>query len=121
LSRAIASGALMEGETLAPDSDLDAVGEEMFGWYVEAGYDLFAQSDKGEASLTPYMRYEELNTQEDVAAGFTQNLKYDLEIITMGINYQPIDEIIFKAEHQLIEDGNGTSADQTNVAMGYVF
>lgn len=121
LSRAIAASGLAEGEALPADADISAVGEEMFGWYVELGYDLLSVNGEGEASLTPYIRYEELNTQDKVASGFTKNPANDLEVFTFGLNYQPIDEIVFKAEQQLIEDGNGNSADQFNLAMGYVF
>jgi hypothetical protein len=45
----------------------------------------------------------------------------DLDIVTVGLNYKPIDEIVFKLEHQFIKDGNGDRLDQSNLAMGYVF
>jgi len=120
-SRAIATRDLADGEVLPPDADLDAVGEEMVGWYVEVGYDLFAHRSKGEAALTPFVRYEELNTQDKMEDGFVANPKNDLDIVTFGLNYQPIDEVVFKVEHQFIEDGNDDSYDQTNLAMGYIF
>lgn len=121
LSRIINAADLGPDGILPPDNELDAVGEEMFGWYVELGYDLLVHADDGETSLTPFIRYENLNTQDEVPSGFTAHPENDLEIISLGINYQPIDEIVFKVEHQLIEDGNGESFDQTNLAMGFIF
>lgn len=121
LSRIIAREDLAEGEVLGADSTLDAVGEEMFGWYVQVGYDLLSLVDSGEKSLSPYIRYEEYNTQDKVPAGFSASGKYDVEILTTGINFKPLDEVVFKAEYQSIDNAAGSGEDQANLAMGYVF
>ncbi len=93
----------------------------MKGWYAEAAYDVFNSMDWGEKTLTLFIRYEEYDTQAEVPSGFDQNGKYDIETTSIGVSYQPIDEIVFKLEHQFIEDGNGSENDQTNLGMGYVF
>ncbi len=118
--------ALVVGSNLDNADELNAVtgeeaGEEMFGWYTEIGYDVLASQDKGELQLTPFVRAEQLNTQEQAAAGTTADPANDLDIITVGLNFKPIDEIVLKLEHQFIKDGNNDRQDQTNVALGYVF
>lgn len=109
-----------EGGTVV-DADIDSVGEEMFGWYAQVGYDLFSGLDMDEQALTPFIRYEKANTQDSVPAGFKADQAYDIELITVGLNYKPIDEIVFKADYQFVEDAAGEGTDQFNLAMGYVF
>jgi hypothetical protein len=95
-----------------------SVGEGLEGFYVEAGYDLFAG---GERSLTPYLRWEQLDTQAEVPAGFVRNPARDVESLTLGLAFQPIDQIILKADYQDYDNGAGTGIDQINVALGYIF
>jgi hypothetical protein len=96
-----------------------SVGEEMTGWYVEAAYDLLAGRGGGR-SLMPYVRWEELDTQAEVPAGFVANPANDVESLTLGVAFQPIDQIILKADYQDYDNGAGTAIDQINLALGYI-
>jgi hypothetical protein len=97
-------------------------GEQMFGWYTELGYDILSGSDKGELQLTPYVRLEQVDTQSKKAEGSTVDADaYDYDIVTVGLNFKPIDEVVLKLEHQFIRNGNSDKLDQTNFALGYVF
>lgn len=110
---------LSDANSLGAD---DYIGEQMFGWYTELGYDVLAGSDKGELQLTPYVRLEQVDTQSKKAEGSTVDADlYNYDIITVGLNFKPIDEVVIKLEHQFIKNGNNDSLDQTNLAMGYVF
>jgi hypothetical protein len=98
------------------------IGEQMFGWYTEFGYDVLSSLDKGETQLTPYVRLEQVDTQHKRAEGSTVDADhYAKDIVTLGLNFKPIDEVVLKLEHQFIRDGNDQKLDQTNVALGYVF
>ncbi len=109
----ILGGSIVAGEEAA---------EEMFGWYTELGYDVLSGSDRGELQLTPFVRLEQVDTQSKVAEGSTVDADaYDYDIVTVGLNFKPIDEVVLKLEHQFIKDGNGDKLDQTNFALGYVF
>lgn len=109
----IAEGNILSGEE---------AGEEMFGWYAELGYDVLSVLGKGEQQLIPFVRLEQVDTQHKTASGSAVDEdEYDLDIVTVGLNYKPIDEIVFKLEHQFIQDGNSDEFDQTNLAMGYIF
>lgn len=97
------------------------VGESMGGWYVEAGYDLSSLVRFGEASFTPYARYERIDTQRRVPAGFTRNPANEQTIFTYGIQFRPIEQVVFKADYQNTDNDAGTGLDQWNIAIGYIF
>ena len=117
LNRQIAQRDAEEGE-LIPDADIDSIGEDLFGWYVELGYNITGDDEGG---ITPYVRYEELNTQDSTPTGFKNSSKNELDILTLGLSYKPLDEIVFKADYQFISDAADTDSDQINLALGYVF
>ena len=98
-----------------------SVGEEMEGWYAQVGYDVFSRWGRGEQSLTPYLRWEEMDTQAAVPEGFRAGAANDVETLTLGVAYQPIDSVILKIDHQDFENGAGTGVDQFNVLLGYIF
>ena len=62
-----------------------------------------------------------MDTQSDVPAGFVASGKNDLDILTVGLNYKPRDEIVFKFDYQTFDDAVGGSEDRFNLAMGYAF
>lgn len=98
-----------------------SVGEEMEGWYAQVGYDVFSRWGRGEQSLTPYLRWEEIDTQAAVPSGFRAGAANDVETLTLGVAYQPIDSVILKVDHQDFENKAGTGVDQFNVLLGYIF
>ena len=97
-----------------------SVGEEMEGYYLQAGWDLFSRR-QGRQSLTPYLRWESVDTQKKVPAGYERNGATETEIFTLGLAYQPIEQIIIKLDWQDIDNAAGTGVDQFNVAFGYIF
>ena len=111
-------GALNSALGLAGSS---SVGEEMEGWYAQVGYDVFSRWGRGEQGLVPYLRWEEMDTQAAVPAGFRANAANDVETLTLGVAYQPIDSVIVKVDYQDFDNGAGTGVDQFNVLLGYIF
>jgi hypothetical protein len=96
----------------------DSVGEEMEGFYVEAGYDVLALRSEGSTqSVSPYVRFESLDTQAEVPSGFASDPANDLEIATAGLNWRPRSNLAFKLEYQDFED----DPDGWNLAMGLSF
>jgi hypothetical protein len=96
-----------------------SVGETLEGGYLQAGYDVLA--GRGNSSLTPYLRWEQINTQQEVPDGWSSNPANDEQLLTLGLAYQPIEQLIFKAEYQNIDNEAGTGVDQFNLSMGYIF
>jgi hypothetical protein len=97
-----------------------SVGEEMEGYYVQAGWDLFSRR-QGRQSLIPYLRWERVDTQKRVPDGYDRNPATETEIFTLGLAYQPIEQIVIKVDWQDVDNAAGTGVDQFNVAFGYIF
>lgn len=97
-----------------------SVGEKLSGYYAQLGYDVLAGRG-GERSLTPYARWETYNTQDEVPTGFRSNPATDVESLTLGIAFQPIDQIVIKVDHQDYDNAAGTGVDQFNALLGWIF
>ncbi len=94
------------------------VAEEMEGWYLEAGYDIISDlAPESGQSVIPFVRYEEVDTQASVAAGLTPDPIQDDTIVTMGVDWKPIDNIVFKASYQDFDK----TPDSLQFSLGYVF
>jgi cell division protein FtsB len=98
-----------------------SVGEELGGWYGQVGYDVLSSFGSGEAQLTPFVRWEQVDTQESVPAGFLSNPANDQEILTYGLEFQPEDRLVFKLDFQDFDNQAGTGIDQWSLGIGYVF
>jgi hypothetical protein len=99
-----------------------SIGEELGGWYVEAGYDVSSLLPRfGEASLTPYLRYEQLDTQRSVPTGFLRNPASEQNIFTLGLQFRPVPQTVIKADYQNSDNEAGTGLDQWNIGIGYIF
>ncbi|HYC91286.1 MAG TPA: hypothetical protein VEO54_18845 [Thermoanaerobaculia bacterium] len=99
-----------------------SIGEELGGWYVEAGYDVSSLLPRfGESSLTPYFRYEQLDTQRSVPAGFARNPASEQNIFTIGLQFRPVPQTVIKADWQNSDNEAGTGLDQWNIGIGYIF
>ncbi|MCI0413196.1 hypothetical protein L0222_10410 [bacterium] len=96
-----------------------SVGESMNGGYIEAGYNILA--GKGEHSLTPYIRYESVDTQSEVPSGFLRNPARDQSLWTVGLEYKPISNIVVKADYIAFDNKANTGVDQFSILLGYSF
>jgi hypothetical protein len=98
----------------------ESIGETLVGGYVQAGYDVLLH--RGAASrLVPYARWERLNTQDAVPAGFVADPATETRIRTLGVAYQPIRQIVIKAEIEDRRNEAGTGFGRINASLGYVF
>jgi hypothetical protein len=96
----------------------ESVGEELSGGYVEAGYDVASLfDDGGSLAVTPFARYETFDTQDEVPAGFGADPANDVDVLTLGVDVKPNDQIVFKVDFQDFDDGE----DRVNLSLGYVF
>jgi hypothetical protein len=97
-----------------------SVGESMDGFYLEAGYDFLARRG-GEDRLVPFARWETYDTQASVPAGFLRSPASDVEVVTLGIEWFPFEQLVVKGDFQDIGNEAGTGVDQFNLALGWVF
>jgi hypothetical protein len=98
----------------------ESIGERQRGYYLEAGYDLLARRG-GRQSLTPFARWESYDTQDRVPAGYARDAANDVDVLTLGLAWKPIDQVVFKADWTNVDNGAGTGVDQLNLALGWVF
>jgi hypothetical protein len=96
------------------------IAEEMQGGYIQFGYDVLSQMSTPMA-LTPYIRYEQVDTQKEIPAGFTRDLLRDGEFRTLGVDFKPIPNVVLKTEYQWITNGANTGRNQFNLNLGYAF
>ncbi len=98
-----------------------SVGKAFGGWYAEGGYDLGPFLRRGEMSFSPFVRYERLNTQRSVPAGFTTNPANDQKILTVGFSFKPVTQTVLKIDWQKVNNEAETGIDQWNIGLGYIF
>jgi len=94
-----------------------SVGSRMVGHYLEAAWDLLP----GRTALEPFLRWEELNTQDRVPAGFAANPANHTRILTLGASFRPIPQIVVKVDWQDVHTRARTGIDVVNLGIGYVF
>lgn len=96
----------------------DSIGEELEGFYVEAGYDVMPLLDsESTQSLSPFVRFEAYDTQASVPAGFAADPTRDEDVVTMGLNWKPFSQLVFKLDYQDFDQG----IDQWNLAFGWIY
>jgi hypothetical protein len=97
-----------------------SVGSRLTGWYVQGGYDVLRRLGTSQ-QLLPYVRFESVNTQDDVPDGFTANPANDQTIISIGAAWKPLFNIALKADYQIRRNDADTGVNQFNVNLGYLF
>ncbi len=95
--------------------------EGMVGYYAELGYDMMTSAKYGRSDETwamiPFVRWENIDTQKDMAAGYTADASQEDTILTFGLHYRPIEKIVIKADFQSYDKGD----DQFEILFGYIF
>lgn len=98
------------------------VAEAMRGGYMQVGYDVLSQSNAlGGTQLTPYYRWERVDTQATMPVGFERSRSTDNTFNTIGVEVKPIPNIVVKADYAWVSNDSETSVNQFNIGLGYVF
>ncbi len=97
-----------------------SVGERLEGVYVQVGWDLLA-GRKGQKALIPFFRWEDLDTQARVPDGWWADPANRAEILTLGLSYKPLEQIVVKVDWQQVDNGASTGIDRFSLGLGYVF
>jgi hypothetical protein len=120
----VAQGHLDDADTLsaALPAASRPVPERFWGAYGEVAYDVMplVRPDTRQY-LAPFVRYERLNTQADVPAGFPPDESKDLEVINVGVSYKPIPNVVIKADYRGLAAKRGSVADEFNLGLGFNF
>ena len=96
------------------------VGRSLNGGYAQAAYNVLSQTTSSVA-LSPYYRFEQVNTHASVPAGFLVDPARNGRWNTLGVELKPISQIAIKADYQWITNKARTGRNQFNVLLGYAF
>jgi len=98
------------------------VGSSLFGYYMEASYDLMRLFENTNEELVFFARYENYNTQSDVEIGTVQNDSYAVKQITTGLGYRIASGVVLKADFQFRKKKTQDSYDkQFNAGLAIWF
>jgi len=75
----------------------------------------------GRWSVSPFLRYERLNTQDGVPSGFQEDRANDRRVITVGFGVKPLPNVVMKGDYQWHRNRARTGTGQLNLAVGYLF
>lgn len=122
----------LDGNSALESAPPGSVGKEVEGWYIESAYDMMSLIRPGsEMSLSPFIRYEDYDTQKEIFTG-SRDLKQDRIVTTAGIGFKPYPNVAIKADYQWRETesdlpaGKGAGLDenkidQFNLGVGFIF
>jgi hypothetical protein len=99
----------------------ESIGSTQEGWYVQGGFDVLSLVSGSKMNLIPFVRYEQYDTQKAVPVGYERNPENDVHGLTLGAVYQPIPQVILKADWQQKHNAANTGVNVWNVLLGYVF
>jgi len=99
----------------------DSVGESLYGYVFDLGYDVFGPLGIDGQALIPHLRYDALNTQAKVPNGYEADPGTDRSDLTAGLAYQPHHQLTLKADYQIHLNGAESGTNQVNAGVGFIF
>jgi len=97
-----------------------SIGESLTGWYLQGGYDVLRPLHSG-VQLLPYVRYEWIDTQQEVPDGFASDPANDQTLLTLGAQVLPIPNLAAKADYTFASNQADTGVDRFSVSLSYMF
>ncbi|NIP79277.1 MAG: hypothetical protein GWM90_08725, partial [Gemmatimonadetes bacterium] len=97
-----------------------SVGERLGGGYAHAGYDVLRGAGTTH-QLIPYVRYEWLNTQAEVPAGFTADPANDRSALLLGAAWKPVPQVAVKGDYQVHSTEAETGRNEFALVLSYLF
>jgi hypothetical protein len=115
----IADAALINAQNGLAGSE--SIGERQHGWYAQAAYDVMALRPAGRWSVTPFLRYEKLDTQARVPDGFSRDPGNDRNVLFAGLDVKPLPGVVIKADWQRERNRARTGRNGFHLGVGYLF
>ena len=98
------------------------VASAALGWSVELGFEVFEvfrRHPKGE--LTVFGRYDDFDSMYKTQGQVVDNPRWDRSIVTFGLNYQPIPQIVLKSQYSVEKLGIPAGNLQKTYSLGIGF
>lgn len=89
---------------------------EFYGWLAQAARTVWR---RGDMTLTPFVRFEQYNTQSKMPEGFDASSANADRVATIGLSFRPHPQVVFKADYQKYLAN--TNNDRFNLGVGYMF
>jgi len=100
----------------------EGIARMMLGVYGEVAYDImpliFGESDM---SLEPFFRAEWYDTQYKLPAGYDADEFQRRTILTAGIQFKPITNVVVKLDYRNRMAASGQLSDELNMGVGFAF
>lgn len=121
--RALAAWGYIDDSELLSTELEKTIAERVEGWYAEAAYDVLPHFVSGTTQyLAPFVRYESYDTQASVPSGFARNASLEKQVVTAGISYRPISDVVLKLDYRNFNtDGEKPTADEIALGIGLAF
>lgn len=116
------AGQLTDALFLIDPMDATVVASRMEGGYGEIAYDVLPLIlPDTKMSFEPFFRYERLDTQNQVPAGYTPDLSKRQNIYTVGASYKPHPQVVVKLDYRYFDLDAGSKSDEVEFGLGFVF
>ena len=103
-------------------SGSQGLADKMEGGYVILGYNVLSQtSDLGGPALMPYIKFERVDTQAKMSAGYSRSLSTLNNFRTIGVELKPIPNVVIKMDRMWVTNQAKSGLDQFNLNLGYGF
>jgi hypothetical protein len=114
------SGALSTSLGLATD---EGIAKSMLGGYVELAYDVWPLllGEDNERALEPFVRFEYIDTQREVATGFVEDHNLAYSVLSTGLSYYPHPNVVLKAEYRNQNARSGRRPDEFALGFGFAY
>jgi hypothetical protein len=100
----------------------ETIASRMLGGYAEIAYELMPWlRPMSEMSLTPFYRFERYDTQYRVPSGFAADPSKAIWNHTIGLQFEPIPNVVIKTDVRLRDADAGGIANEFNLGLGFAF
>lgn len=100
----------------------DVIGKKTEGWYINTAYDIAPLIHLSRAETLPlFVRYEKFNTQAEVEQALPANGVNNRTVTTVGVNYRPWPNVVFKADYQFRDNKGAGERDRIEFGAGFVY
>jgi hypothetical protein len=100
----------------------ETIASRMLGGYAEIAYDILPWiTGHTDSTLSPYYRYEYTDSQNQIPTGFVGDPLETIWNHVVGIQYEPIANVVIKTDVRLRDSSGGDVTDEVNLGVGFVF
>lgn len=98
------------------------LGSAMMGYYLEGAYNVLKHVPSTSYELTPFVRYEQFNTHQQVAGNLAKNKAFEKSAVVAGLGWTLAPGAVLKADIQWVKsEADSKAAKAFNAGIGIMF